>query len=68
VASPRQAQLGSVVVRAWVEPDAPARDVRARVLLIREPDAVPQEIGVGAGIDQVLELVSDAVLSLGEPG
>lgn len=53
-----------MVVRAWVDPGADAHDVRARVLLIREPDAVPHELGVAAGLDQVIALVSEALLAV----
>jgi hypothetical protein len=54
-----------VVVRAWVEPDAAAHDVRARVLLIREPDPLPLVMGAAAGLDKVMVLVSDALLAVG---
>lgn len=64
MASSRRAVLGTVVIRAWIEPYADARDVRARVLLIREFDVAPQEVGVAAGLDQLLALVSKAVLAL----
>jgi hypothetical protein len=64
---PRRPQIGTVVVRAWVEPGSPAEDVRARVLVVRGAHAETDEIGAAAGLDEVLTLVSDALASIIDP-
>jgi hypothetical protein len=56
-------QLGTVVVRAWVEPGGNPDDVRARVLIITSPGADLRELGVAAGMDEVLALVSEGLVS-----
>ena len=56
-----------MVVRAWVEPDSTAADIRARVLVIRGPHAETDEIGAAAGLEDLLTLVSDALISIVEP-
>ena len=61
---PRQPLTGTVVVRAWVEPGSPAEDVRARVLVIIGPNAEVAEIGAAAGLDDVLSLVADGLLTI----
>ena len=60
----RRSQLGTVVVRAWVDPGGSPTDVRARVLIITGPDADMRELGVAAGLDEVLELVSEGLESV----
>lgn len=54
--------LGTVIVRFWVESGSPPTDVRARVLVVRGADAELQEIGVAAGVEAVLSLVSRGLL------
>lgn len=56
-----------MVVRAWIEPDSPAADIRARVLVIRGAQAETDEIGAAAGLDEVLTLVTDALDSIAHP-
>jgi hypothetical protein len=63
VTPPRGELLGTVIVRFWVESGSPPTDVRARVLVVRGADAELQEIGIGAGVDAVLSLVSEGLLS-----
>jgi hypothetical protein len=60
----KRSQLGTVVVRAWVEPGASPSDVRARVLIIEGPGADMRELGAAAGLDEVLELVSEGLVSV----
>jgi len=59
--------LGTVVVRAWVEPEGTVSDLRARVLVVRSTRDELEEIGVAAGFDAVLALVSEGLRSVGEP-
>jgi hypothetical protein len=60
--SPRvSARVGALVVRAWVEPGAGARDVRARVLAISGPGSEMQEVGAAVGIDGILALVAEGL-------
>jgi hypothetical protein len=54
-----------VVVRAWLEPGSEVEDVRARVLVVRSTDAQFHEIGVAAGLEAVLALVSQGLHSVG---
>ncbi len=56
-----------MVVRAWIEPESAATDIRARVLVIRGAHAETDELGAAAGLDEVLTLVSDALVSIAEP-
>jgi hypothetical protein len=49
------------VVRAWVEPGARARDVRARVLVIGGPGLETREVGAAVGIDGILALVAEGL-------
>lgn len=65
--SRRRPRIGTVVIRAWVEPDGTAGEVRARVLVIHGTAAETDEVGAAAGLDQVLTLVSDALTSIAEP-
>jgi hypothetical protein len=58
--------LGTVVVRAWLEPGNTVEDVRARVLVVRSTDSEFREVGVAAGLDAVLALVSQGLHSVGE--
>jgi hypothetical protein len=58
--------LGTVVVRAWLEPGSTVEDVRARVLVVRSTDTEFQEVGVAAGLDAVLTLVSQGLHSFGD--
>ena len=60
----KRGQLGTLVVRAWVEPGGSPADVRARVLIITGPGADMRELGVAAGLDEVLELVSEGLVSV----
>jgi hypothetical protein len=53
-----------VVVRAWIEPESDAADIRARVLVLRGAQAETDEIGAAAGLDAVLTLVQDALVSI----
>jgi hypothetical protein len=50
-----------VVVRAWVEPEAGPKSLRARVLAITGHDADMQEVGVAAGLPAILALVEEAI-------
>jgi hypothetical protein len=59
--------LGTVVVRAWIEEGGAAREIRARVLVVRGSDPVLHEIGAAAGLDAVLSLVTEGLLSVGDP-
>ena len=59
-----RSRLGTVVVRAWVEPGGTASDVRARVLIVTGPEGDLRELGVAAGLDEVLELVSEGLVSV----
>jgi hypothetical protein len=63
------ARTGTLVVRAWVE-DAPGQEqLRARVLAISGPGAHTSELGVAAGLDDILELIADGLTSvLGRDG
>ncbi|MGO4362958.1 hypothetical protein [Terrabacter sp. RAF57] len=63
----RRPRTGTVVVRAWLEPESTIRDIRARVLVIRGTAAETDEVGAAAGIDEVLTLVSDALALIAEP-
>ena len=65
--SPRRPLIGTVVVRAWYEPESSAGQVRARVLVIRGAHAESDEVGAAAGLDGVLSLVSDALASIADP-
>jgi hypothetical protein len=53
-----------VVVRAWLEPESAADDIRARVLVLRGAQAETDEIGAAAGLEAVLSLVRDALVSI----
>ena len=53
--------VGTLVVRAWVEPDAGPKGLRARVLAITGHEADMQEVGVAAGLPAILELVEEAL-------
>jgi hypothetical protein len=54
--------VASVIVRAWVEPDAGPKGLRARVLTIAGQDAGLQEVdGAAAGLPAILELVEEAL-------
>ncbi len=53
--------MGTLVVRAWVEPDAGPKGVRARILAITGQDGDMQELGVAAGLSAILELVGEAL-------
>jgi hypothetical protein len=53
--------VGAVVVRAWVEPEAGPKGLRARVLAITGHEADMQEVGVAAGLSAILELVEEAL-------
>jgi hypothetical protein len=53
--------VGAVVVRAWVEPEAGPKGLRARVLAITGHEADMQEVGVAAGLPAILELVEEAL-------
>ncbi len=64
--TPTSGLLGTVVVRAWIEAGDEAEDVRARVLVVRGTQAELQEIGVAAGIDAVLSLVSEGLHAVGD--
>ena len=55
-----------MVVRAWLEPGCQIEDVRARVLVVRSTDAEFHEVGVAAGLDAVLDLVSRGLRSVGD--
>ncbi len=66
--SPPIARLATVVVRAWVEPGHDVADVRARVLAVGGPQSEMSEVGVAAGLDEVLDLVAEALSTLAEPG
>ena len=57
--------LGTVVVRAWIEAGAGTEDVWARVLVVRGTEAELQEVGVAAGLDAVLSLVSEGLHAVG---
>lgn len=59
--------LGTVVVRAWLEEASTPTEVRARVLVVRGTDPDLHEIGSAAGLDAVLALVTEGLLSIGEP-
>lgn len=59
-------RLGTVVVRAWVEPGQDVSDVRARVLFVGDPTVEMEEVGVAAGLDEVLSLVAEALSALGD--
>lgn len=52
-----------MVVRAWLEPGSEVEDVRARVLVVRSTDNEFHEVGVAAGLDAVLALVSQGLRS-----
>jgi hypothetical protein len=67
VTPPSGGALGTVVVRAWLEEGSAATEVRARVLLVRGADPDLHEIGSAAGLDAVLSLVTEGLLSVGEP-
>lgn len=64
--SPTTDQLGTVVIRAWVEPGHQVADVRARVLFVGERAEEMTEVGVAAGLDEVVGLVIEALSSLGD--
>jgi hypothetical protein len=66
--SPTRARLGTVVVRAWVEPGHAVADIRARVLLVAGREAELQEVGVAAGLDEVVSLVVEALSTVGAEG
>jgi hypothetical protein len=53
--------VGSLVIRAWVEPGAAPHNIRARVLAIRGPESEVQELGVAAGTAAILELVEEGL-------
>lgn len=53
--------VGTVVVRAWVEPNAGPKGLRARVLAITGQDSDLQELGVAAGLPAILALVEKAL-------
>jgi hypothetical protein len=54
--------VASVIVRAWVEPDAGPKGLRARVLTITGQAAGLEEVnGAAAGIPAILELVEEAL-------
>lgn len=61
--------VGTLVVRAWVEADVGPKDLRARVLAITGQGSDMQEVGVAAGMQEILELVEEGlrtVVPLGE--
>ncbi len=61
---PVTARTGTLVVRAWTE-DAPGQErLRARVLAISGPEAHTRELGVAAGLDNILELVADGLTAV----
>jgi hypothetical protein len=57
--------LGTVVVRAWLEPGCAVEDVRARVLVVTSTNSEFHEVGVAAGLEAVLALVSQGLHSVG---
>lgn len=56
--------VGTLVVRAWVEPDAGSQGLRARVLAVSGQDADLREIGVATGMPAILGLVEEALRAL----
>jgi hypothetical protein len=62
--SPTIARLGTVVVRAWVEPGGDVADVRARVLFVGGRAEEMTEVGVAAGLDEVVGLVVEALSTM----
>jgi hypothetical protein len=53
-------------VRAWVEPGRDVADVRARVLFVGGRAEEMTEVGVGAGLDEVVGLVVEALSGMGD--
>jgi hypothetical protein len=48
---------GTLIVRAWIEPDAGPKGLRARVQAISGPGSEMQELGVAAGLQDIIDLV-----------
>jgi hypothetical protein len=55
-----------VVVRAWVEPGRDVADVRARVLFVGGRADEMTEVGVAAGLDEVVGLVVEALSTMSD--
>jgi hypothetical protein len=64
--SPTTGRLGTVVVRAWVEPGRDVADVRARVLFVGGRAEEMTEVGVAAGLDDVVSLVVEALSAMSD--
>jgi hypothetical protein len=55
---------GAIIVRAWLEPDAGPKGVRARVQTISGPRSEMQELGVAAGLPAIIDLVELGLRSI----
>jgi hypothetical protein len=64
--SPTTGRLGTVVVRAWVEPGRDVADVRARVLFVGGRAEEMTEVGVAAGHDHGLTHGVEALAAMSD--
>ena len=48
---------GTLIVRAWIEPDAGPKGLRARVQAISGTGSEMQELGAAAGLPDIIDLV-----------
>jgi hypothetical protein len=53
--------MGTLVVRAWVEPHDGTKGLRARVLAISGQYSDTEEVGVAAGLPAILVLVEEGL-------
>ena len=56
--------LGTLVVRAWIEPDAGPKGLRARVQAISGPGSEMQELGAASGLPDIIDLVEQGLRSI----
>jgi hypothetical protein len=55
---------GTLIVRAWIEPDAGPKGPRARVQAIIGPGSELQELGAAAGLPDIIDLVELGLRSI----
>jgi hypothetical protein len=61
VSPPAGRTARTLIVRAWIEPDAGPKGLRARVQAISGPASELQELGAAAGLPEIIDLVEQGL-------
>jgi hypothetical protein len=61
VSPPAGRTAGTLIVRAWIEPDAGPKGLRARVQAISGTGSEMQELGAAAGLPDIIDLVEQGL-------